>query len=137
MTSIHPSATFELAHPGKRFQGQFLDALFAYIFGIIAFYLSDPLVGRDYAVYFGGAVATVYFLFSDGLPNGQSFGKKLINIQVIHKETNEPCSMLQSFLRNITFPLGIMDWVFIFFGSHRRIGDFLAGTVVIKNAKPV
>lgn len=113
--------TIKLAHPGKRFQGQFIDGLIAYIFGIFAFYVFHTIIGKDTSVFVAVTTGLVYFLFSDALPNGQSLGKKLLKIKVVDKETFQPCSLIQSFLRNITFPLGVFDWVFIFFGSHRRL----------------
>lgn len=133
MNSQQIKSLVQLAHPGKRFQGQFIDGLISYLLGIIALYLSDSFISRESAVYFGFAVGFLYFLLSDALPNGQSIGKRLLNIRVIHKETMRPCSLFQSFLRNVTFPLGIFDWVLIFFGSHRRLGDFIASTIVVKN----
>lgn len=126
-------STKELAHPGKRFQGQFIDGLVAYFLGFVSFYLLDMFTGREPAVYSGLAIGVIYFLLSDALPNGQSVGKKLLNMRVASKETMKPCTLSQSFLRNVTFPLGLFDWVFIFFGSHRRLGDFIASTIVIKN----
>jgi len=126
------STTIKLAHPGKRFQGQFIDGLIAYILGILAFYLLHTIIGKDASFLVAVIIALAYFLFSDALPNGQSIGKKLLKIKVVNKETMQPCSLVQSLLRNITFPLGIFDWVFIFFGSHRRLGDFMASTIVVK-----
>jgi uncharacterized RDD family membrane protein YckC len=125
----------KLAHPGKRFQGQFIDGLVAYLLGVLSFYFLDILVGREPAFYLGISTGVAYFLFSDALPNGQSIGKKLLGIQVVGRGSMQPCSILQSLLRNVTFPLGAIDWVFIFFGSHRRLGDFLASTIVIKETK--
>jgi len=126
---------FQLAHPGKRFQGQFIDGFIAYLIGVIAFYLMDLALIRDVSVSGGIFVGLIYFLFSDALPNGKSVGKKLLKIQVINKTTKLPCNLLESFLRNITFPLGLFDWVFIFFGQHKRLGDFIASTLVVKKLK--
>ena len=122
----------DLAHPGKRFQGQFIDGVITYFLGYVSFFALGLFVAKEPAGYFGIAIGISYFLFSDSLPNGQSIGKRLLNIQVVSKETMRPCSILQSFLRNVTFPLGIFDWAFIFFGSHRRLGDFIASTIVVK-----
>lgn len=121
-----------LAHPGKRFQAQFIDGFIAYAVGIAAYYLLDTFLNRDFSVYTGMATGLVYFLFSDGFANGQSFGKKFLKIQKLDDEGIKPCSLTQSFFRNVTFPLGIIDWIFIFFKSHRRLGDFIAGTIVVK-----
>jgi uncharacterized RDD family membrane protein YckC len=121
-----------LAHPAKRFQGQFIDGLAAYFFSFVSFYILNYLVGSEVAGYSAIAVGVGYFLLSDALPNGQSIGKRLLNIQVVSKETMQPCSLMQSFLRNITFLLGIFDWMFIFFDAHQRLGDFAASTIVVK-----
>ncbi|ACT48203.1 RDD family protein [Methylotenera mobilis] len=124
--------TIKLAHPGKRFLGQFIDGLITYSLSIFTFYLLHTTIGKDAALFLAVIIGLTYFLFSDALPNGQSIGKKLLKIKVIDHLTMQPCSCVQSFLRNITFPLGIFDWVFIFFGSHRRLGDFMASTLVVK-----
>lgn len=121
----------KLAHPGKRFQGQFLDGLIICSSGFVSFYLLDMVLARELAVYSGVAIGATYFLLSDCLPDGQSIGKRLLKIQVLSKETMKPCSLFQSLLRNITFPLGIFDWAPIFFGSHRRLGDYIASTIVV------
>lgn len=122
----------DLAPPGKRFQGQFIDGLFAYFLGIVFFYLLHTVIGKEAAFIFAVSIGVIYFLFSDALPNGQSIGERLLKISVVNKKTLQPCSLLQSFLRNITFPLGVIDWLFIFFGAHRRLGDFIASTIVVK-----
>lgn len=80
--------TKALAHPGKRFQGQFIDGLVAYFLGFVSYYALDNFIGREPAVYSGIAVGVIYFLLSDALPNGQSIGKRLLNIQVVSKVLN-------------------------------------------------
>jgi len=99
---------------------------------IILFYLLHTIIGKEASIFIATIIGVSYFLFSDALPNGQSIGKMLLKIKVVNYRTMQPCTLLESFLRNITFPLGIFDWVFIFFGSHRRLGDFMASTVVVK-----
>ena len=42
-----------------------------------------------------------YFLIKDALPNGQSFGKKSMQIKVVSIRTAKNCSILQSIARNI------------------------------------
>lgn len=122
----------QLAHPGIRFQGQFIDGLISYVVGILAFILIDSIASRNFAVYVGIGFGLAYFLFSDGMSKGQSIGKKLLKLQVLNKSTLQPCSYFESFLRNVTFPLGIFDWIFILTKSSRRFGDYLASTIVIR-----
>jgi uncharacterized RDD family membrane protein YckC len=124
-----------LAFPGKRWQGQFIDALIALFLFFVPFYILNYLIPREQAFYSSAILGLGYFLFADALPNGQSIAKKLLNIQVVSKETMRPCTLSQSFLRNITAPLGIFDWASIFFDSRRRLGDYIASTIVVKKAE--
>ncbi|MES2318093.1 MAG: RDD family protein [Pseudomonadota bacterium] len=126
-----------LAHPGKRFQGQFIDGLITYALMALTYYVltSATAMEKDTAAYTGFAVGALYFLFSDAFPNGQSLGKKLLGLSVVSRDTLRPCSVWQSFARNVTFPLGIFDWIFIFSRMHQRLGDLFASTIVIKRRK--
>jgi uncharacterized RDD family membrane protein YckC len=75
-----------------------------------------------------------YFLIKDALPNGQSFGKKSVNIKVVSIRTGKNCSLLQSLVRNIVLfvpVLSIADLFWIGRYERQRIGDVLAGTIVI------
>ena len=77
--------------------------------------------------------ALFYYFFSDGFTGGQSWAKQMLGIHVIDATTRQPCSYGQSFLRNLLLAvLGPIDWIFIFGGRHQRLGDMLAGTVVIR-----
>ncbi|MFH1434895.1 MAG: RDD family protein [Pseudomonadota bacterium] len=81
-------------------------------------------------------IAYGYFLLRDGLPGG-SLGKRLMGITVIDVKTGAPCSKKQSFLRNLLLMvLGALDLVVPFFRKNgRRIGDDVAGTVVVSRGK--
>ena len=129
---VENDVTNALAHPGKRFQGKSIEGLIAYVIGIALYFLLSVTINGGLAVVIGMIVGWLYFLFSDALPNGQSIGKRILKIQVIHSKTAMPCSIGQSFLRNITFLLVAIDWLFIFFGSRRRLGDFIANTIVVE-----
>ena len=135
MESKDVELTVITAHPGKRFQGQFIDGIVTYFLGYLSFYILGFFVEKDIAGYTAIAIGLLYFLLSDSLPDGQSIGKRLLNIQVLSEKSKQPCSLIQSFFRNIIFPLGILDWIFILFGPNRRLGDFLASTIVVKKFK--
>lgn len=120
-----------LAHPLIRLIGQCIDALVATMLAVFIFMLT-VIVVEDLAFFLASATAVLYILCSDAFFNGQSLGKKWLNIRVVHIQTMESCSLLQSLLRNLTLPLGFFDWIFIFFGNRRRLGDFLASTIVVK-----
>jgi hypothetical protein len=100
----------------------------------------------------GYLAGLVYLLIGDGLFDGRSIGKKLLNIKVVLMGTGGPGSFKESILRNSTLALGFflwvipwIGWVFIFIisafecililGSKdgTRFGDEIAKTVVVEN----
>jgi uncharacterized RDD family membrane protein YckC len=119
-----PLATF-----GERFAGHFLDS--ALTCGGVAL---GSYIGASLGV--GAAPAMVmflgYLLFSDGLGEGQSFGKKMLKIAVVDKTTGRPCGYGRSFVRNIVRMFGLVDWVFMLGERRQRLGDRAANTIVVK-----
>jgi uncharacterized RDD family membrane protein YckC len=80
----------------------------------------------------GIAWSVFYYLFADGFTGGQSFAKQMLDMHVIDAKSRTPCGYGQSFVRNLLLAiLGPIDWVFIFGERHQRLGDMVAGTVVI------
>ena len=122
-----------LASPARRLGGKFVDIiitilLFKGMEQISMFLDLKGDIGQASQV----LPACIYFLFCDALPNGQSIGKRLFDIAVISESSGLNCNILESFARNITIPLiTIIDLIFMFFGSYKRLGDMLAKTVVI------
>jgi uncharacterized RDD family membrane protein YckC len=81
--------------------------------------------------YVSGLVFILYLLCKDGI-GGQSIGKKTLHIAVISERSRRPCNILQSIIRNGCFViLSIFDMIFILDNSKKRLGDRLAGTVVV------
>ena len=118
-----------LAGIGQRFTAQFIDGLIAFAIGA-AFYFTAKSLSWPLDLSFLGYM--LYLMLCDALPGGQSLGKKLVKISVVHNINNTPCTYLQSFARNITMILGIFDFVFILGKSKRRLGDYLARTKVVR-----
>ena len=86
-----------------------------------------------------------YIVFRDGLFSGQSVGKKVMGIRVVHKD-GRPISFVDSSFRNVLFlvpyliPLTLpIETVALFRSPERlRLGDRIAKTRVIrKDAIPV
>ena len=86
-----------LAHPGKRFQGQFIDGVIAYFIGFLSFYLLLSIMSKESALMFGLLFGGLYFLLSDALPNGQSIGKRILRIKVVNDQTMQPAHYLNRF----------------------------------------
>jgi len=85
--------------------------------------------------------ALLYSFTKDGRPGGQSIGKKMMGLMVVHLQSNQPCSRGQSALRFLVmFLLGLIlgaGWlveliVLLIEPGGRRLGDFAAGTQVIE-----
>lgn len=121
---------FQLASIGDRFTAQFLDSLVALAVGF-AMYVVAGIIGLPQELAF--LAWFLYLLLCDGLPGGQSIGKKFTKSSVVHFETGQPCSYMQSVARNFCLlVLGLVDWVFIVGKQRRRLGDFLARTRVVR-----
>jgi len=56
----------------------------------------------------GGILAALFLLFSDGILRGQSPGKKLLGIKVIHVPTRAEAGYRESALRNFPFALAML-----------------------------
>jgi uncharacterized RDD family membrane protein YckC len=122
------------------------DRVMAYL--IDSFYVICTFIGLsiiawvmnvDYAITTGITMLVywLYFLIKDALPNGQSFGKKSMQIKVVSATTAKNCTVVQSIIRNIVNCIPFLNVADAFFaGRYRRqrIGDILAGTIVIDDA---
>jgi uncharacterized RDD family membrane protein YckC len=124
-----------LAHPGKRYQGQFIDGLIAvFLFFVTHYFLSFTEIEASVAGGIKLLIPIFYFVFSDALPGGQSLGKIPFGLRVISKTTGKPCKLWQSFMRNAFSPiLGILDAVLILGKKRQRLGDLFANTIVVKD----
>ncbi|MBF8258641.1 MAG: RDD protein [Actinobacteria bacterium] len=95
--------------------------------------------------FWGVFLSMIYIVFRDGLFSGQSVGKKVMGIKVVHKD-GRPISFVDSSFRNVLFlvpyliPLTLpIETVALFRSPERlRLGDRIAKTRVIrKDAVPV
>ena len=119
-----------------RFCAKLLDSVISWLL----FFIPSILVGhnsefRSSIVLMGIVAFLIFILFKDSLPNGQSPGKSFMGIKVINEISGNPCSPSESFFRNLALLLGIIDWAFILGERKKRLGDFIAGTIVIQSSK--
>jgi uncharacterized RDD family membrane protein YckC len=118
-----------LASLEARLGAQLLDfvvTLVILLFSLLLWNVAVPLGSLG----LGAAVA--YLLLADGLPRGQSIGKRVLGIAVIDRRTHRPCTFGESFVRNLSLMvLGFFDWIFIFGRARQRLGDMMASTVVV------
>jgi uncharacterized RDD family membrane protein YckC len=75
-----------------------------------------------------------YFIVCEMSMNGQSIGKKLFGLRVI-RDNGQPIELQQCLIRNLFRAVLDILYVGLFFilfsPKHKRIGDMVAGTVVI------
>jgi uncharacterized RDD family membrane protein YckC len=122
------------ASRGSRLGAQLIDGfviLLAIGVAAVLMMINEALGGLAFvgALLFGVG----YYLFADAMTDGQSFGKRALDMAVVHAETGEPCTFGQSFVRNfLLYLLGPIDWIFIFGARRQRLGDMLASTIVIE-----
>jgi uncharacterized RDD family membrane protein YckC len=120
--------------------GQVLDAVAAFAPMIVLAIVTAPMA--DSSETLAGMLwlpallfCLVYLFFSDALPEGQSLGKRIMGIAVVDRRTGRPCTAWQAFVRNVLLAiLGFFDWIFIFGERHQRLGDMVAGTIVVEAA---
>lgn len=84
----------------------------------------------------------LYLLFKDGFQDGQSWGKRIVNIKVINCKTGKECSQMASFFKNFIFyflflfPYGILIVinviVMLFNEQNRGLDEMIMNTKVIK-----
>jgi uncharacterized RDD family membrane protein YckC len=124
---------FPYASRTSRLFGQIVDGFIGagpFVVAVIFMSFSDTLG----VIFFAAAIAwsLFYYFFADGFSGGQSFGKRMLDMHVIDAKARTPCGYGQSFVRNLLLAiLGPIDWIFIFGQRHQRLGDMIAGTVVI------
>jgi uncharacterized RDD family membrane protein YckC len=107
--------------------------------------MKAPLGERIIASLIDSAIASVlsyvcigifYGCFQDGIRDGQSFGKGILNLRVVDYISGTPATLGQSCVRNcICGWVDVMCCYLTVFVSDegRRIGDQVAGTVVIRD----
>ncbi len=91
--------------------------------------------------FWGVMLSMLYIVFRDGLFSGQSLGKKVMGIQVVHGD-GRPVSFVDSSFRNVPFLISYLFPVALAIESiallrspeRLRLGDRIAGTRVVRKA---
>jgi len=141
---------FPLAGVGSRFVAMLADTAIQAVIGFVLFFaitLSIPALTRLGSVAPQWAIAIMivgfftiyygYFAIFEALWNGQTPGKRYTQLRVM-KDDGRPISPYDAIARNL---LRIVDQFPVFYGiaiisvffskQNKRLGDFVAGTVVV------
>lgn len=63
--------------------------------------------------------------------DGRSIAKRVTKLQVVNNTTGKAASLMRCFIRNLTIVIWPLEVLITLFSSHRRLGDFIAGTRVV------
>lgn len=114
-----------------------LIAIFSLPLGTSAFTFLPNLVGPALAIFIGFAIYWGYFAIFEILWKGQTPGKKFVGIRVI-KESGRPMNAFEAIGRNLMRAVDILPGIYgvglvcmMLNRQSRRLGDFVAGTVVV------
>lgn len=70
-------------------------------------------------------------LFNKDFFNGQSVVHRKLGYKVLDVKTNETASKIQCMVRNLTGPIWPIEAIFILVTPKRRLGDIIAGTILV------
>lgn len=143
-TTQNVSIDYELAKTGSRIGSFCIDAaLFAMSFNLLVTLLSVimPFFATELMFTYGNLGFFVLYVFlMEMLNRGQTLGKRIVGIKVIRLDGNDPTpadfiTRAIFMLPDIIFSLGIPAVLLVSSGRHKqRLGDIVAGTVVIQSA---
>lgn len=137
--------SYQHAGYGARIVAQVIDLIIVFLMYLVALtagVFAAVAIGQGLANLFIGLFVSfagfVYFIVCEAAWGGQTLGKRAMNIRVLMAD-GTPLSWRGSFLRNI---LRIADLLPFFYGvgfvtmflneKSQRLGDLIAGTVVVK-----
>jgi uncharacterized RDD family membrane protein YckC len=138
---------------GNRFLAALLDGLISlglsiptiifYALGVAklgSYYDKDEAIGLFFIAVLFYIIPLVYNFIKDGLGQGQSWGKKAVDLMVVNLDNNTPCDKGKSFFRNF---ISVLVAIIPFVGwliepimvlateDGRKLGDKAANTQVI------
>jgi uncharacterized RDD family membrane protein YckC len=142
---------YEIAGIGSRFLAQFIDVLVIVVIQIVITIGAAALGGLFNSVQVFGLVELIltfilivgYFLISEAAWNGQTLGKRYVRLRAVG-DHGEPLTIGQAAIRNLVrvvdflpafYAIGIVT---MFSNSRaKRLGDFAAGTLVVRDKERI
>ena len=147
-----PEGEMKYRGVGIRFVAQIVDGIIIFIFYFVVGYITASIFGGlkegGFDLHGGPAILVImltlgfgiaYFTVLEALWRGQTLGKKLTGIQVVH-EGGGPIDLTAAFVRNILrlvdgFACYLVAAILVWNSPMKqRLGDRIAHTVVVKVA---
>jgi uncharacterized RDD family membrane protein YckC len=142
---------YDIAGIGSRLVAQLIDGLIiGAIFIVIGIFASalggvfgSPEVAGLVFIILTFILIAGYFLISEAAANGQTIGKRAVRLRVVGDQ-GQPIGIGQAAIRNL---VRIVDFLPVFYGigiiamfsnaRSKRLGDFAAGTLVVRDRQRV
>ncbi|TFJ93739.1 RDD family protein [Lentibacillus salicampi] len=148
------SLDFKLAGLGSRAGAMIIDQLLLMIFNILTILILVFATQADFITFMNGSTVPLaigiilifimnwgYFFVSEYFFGGKTLGKRLLEIRVI-QDNGHSITLLSSLIRNLLRIIDMMPpayfigIIMVFFHSkHKRLGDIVAGTIVVHERK--
>lgn len=142
---------YVLANVGNRFLAAAIDHLIQVVAVLIVVLIAGWMTNWNLLEGAGGWTAAIavfvvfalywgYFVFFETIWSGQTPGKRIMKLRVV-REDGRPVRFFEVFVRNLirvaldiqpTFSYAVGVISIIFSPRSKRLGDFVAGTVVVK-----
>ncbi|HLG04680.1 MAG TPA: RDD family protein, partial [Gemmatimonadales bacterium] len=140
-TPEHVVLDYEIAGVGSRTLAAFLDWLILFVLTLVSLLglglwreISTWLLALQVLLLY--ALIWGYFTGFEGLLRGQTPGKRWMGIRVI-RDTGHPVTVADAAARNLLLPIDLVGFAGVFFiaihPQAKRIGDLVAGTVVVRD----
>jgi uncharacterized RDD family membrane protein YckC len=142
---------YEIAGIGSRFLAQIIDSLIIFAVLVAITILASALGG----VFSSGELALLievilgfillagYFMISEAVWNGQTLGKRSARLRVVG-DHGEPLTLAQAAVRNLVRIVDFLPFLYgvgmltLFIGGRgKRLGDFAAGTLVVRDRERI
>jgi uncharacterized RDD family membrane protein YckC len=157
VTPEHVQLRFQTAGLGSRAAAQLIDGCILFLvnltiilfFSIVAFdEFEEGPIGSDPVMEVGQAIFLIllfvinfgYSLFLEAFWSGQTVGKRMLKLRVI-RDNGQPITFLSAVLRNLFRVIDVLpsayflgSLVVFFHPKDKRIGDMVAGTIVVSEA---
>jgi uncharacterized RDD family membrane protein YckC len=144
-TTQHVNIDYALASLGERVAVFFIDLAIQVAYALlVAGFLSYAKIDINALVIILVSIPfATYDLISELLMNGQTIGKRVMGLKVISLSGKQPSAgqyLIRWMLRPIEFMIGtgaLASMTILITGTGQRLGDFLAGTCVVRTKRKV